>query len=40
MYRLLAPHDDLDNAMCIKSERKVSKALTLQYDHVMFILDP
>jgi transposase len=40
MHRQLASHENLDHAMCIKSERTVSKSLTLQYDQVIFILKP
>ena len=32
--------DDLDDAFAWKEERTLSRALTLQYDKVMFILEP
>jgi hypothetical protein len=32
--------DDLDDAFAWKEERTLSQALTLQYDKVMFILEP
>ena len=37
---LSAEHDDLDDAFAWKEERSVSVNLTLQYDQVMFILEP
>ncbi|MCP5022281.1 MAG: ISNCY family transposase [bacterium] len=40
LHRPLAPHETLDGAMCVKSERTVSNSLTLQYDKVLFILEP
>lgn len=40
VHRPLAAHDDLDNAMCVKSDRTLSNSLTLLYDKVMFILEP
>ncbi len=40
LHRPLAPHEALDNAMCVKSERTVSNSLTLLYDKVLFILEP
>ena len=39
-HRPLAPYDSLDGAMCVKSQRTVSHALTLRYDQVLFILEP
>ena len=33
-------HDDLDDAFAWKEERTVSINLTLQYDQVLFILEP
>ena len=33
-------HDDLDDAFAWKEERTVSNSLTLQYDKVLFILEP
>jgi len=35
-----AGHDDLDDAFAWKEERSVSMNLTLQYDQVLFILEP
>jgi len=35
----LADGDDLDDALCVKEDRTVSKNLTLQYDKVLFILE-
>jgi hypothetical protein len=40
MHRSLAPHENLDGAMCHKEVRTLSQALTLRYDKVLFILDP
>ncbi len=40
LHRPLAPHETLDGAMCVKSERTVSNSLTLQYDKVLFLLEP
>lgn len=40
LHRSCADHDDLDDAFAWKEERSVSVNLTLQYDQVMFILDP
>ncbi len=40
VHRPLAAHDNLDNAMCVKSDRTLSNSLTLLYDKVMFILEP
>jgi hypothetical protein len=37
---LVAGHDDLDDAFAWKEERTVSMNLTLQYDQVLFILEP
>jgi hypothetical protein len=36
----MQPGDDLDGAFAWKEERTLSQALTLQYDKVMFILEP
>jgi hypothetical protein len=36
----LAGHDDIDDAFAWKEERSVSVNLTLQYDQVLFILEP
>jgi hypothetical protein len=40
VHRPLAGHDDLDDAFAWKEERTVSVNLTLQYDQVLFILEP
>jgi hypothetical protein len=40
MHRRLADHENLDGAMCRKEVRKLSQALTLRYDKVLFLLDP
>jgi len=40
VHRALAGHDDLDDAFAWKEERTVSVNLTLQYDQVLFILEP
>ena len=37
---LIAGHDDLDETFAWKEERAVSMNLTLQYDQVLFILEP
>ena len=37
---LVVGHDDLDDAFAWKEERTVSVNLTLQYDQVLFILEP
>lgn len=40
IHRPLADHDDLDDAFAWKEERSVSVNLTLQYDQVVFMLEP
>ena len=40
LHRAVAAHDDLDDAFAWKEERTVSNSLTLQYDKVIFILQP
>ena len=40
LHRPLHAGDDLDDAFAWKEERTLSQALTLQYDKVMFILEP
>ena len=40
LHRPVRAGDDLDDAFAWKEERTLSQALTLQYDKVMFILDP
>jgi len=36
----LHARDDLEDAFAWKEERRLSQALTLQYDKVIFILEP
>jgi transposase len=40
LHRPLRASDDLDDAFAWKEERTLSQALTLQYDKVVFILEP
>jgi len=40
LHRPLSVGDDLEDAFAWKEERTVSQALTLQYDKVIFILEP
>src|SRR3954454_11526080 len=40
LHRPLGPTDDLDEVLAWKEERTVSTSLTLQYDKVIFILEP
>jgi hypothetical protein len=40
LHRPLAPQDDLDGSFAWRVERTVTNALTVQYDRVMFILEP
>lgn len=40
IHRPLSDHDDLDDAFTWKEERSVSVNLTLQYDQVVFMLEP
>jgi hypothetical protein len=40
LHRPLRASDDLDDAFAWKEERTLSRALTLQYDRVLFILEP
>ena len=40
LHRPLRAGDDLDEAFAWKEERTLSQALTLQYDKVIFILEP
>src|SRR5208282_1159011 len=40
LHRPLRAGDDLDDAFAWKEERTLSRALTLQYDRVLFILEP
>ncbi len=40
VHRVLTSHDDLDDAFAWKEDRTVSGNLTLQYDQVLFMLEP
>ena len=40
LHRPLAGDDDLDDAFAWREDRTVSRNLTLQYDKVLFILEP
>ena len=40
LHRPMRGGDDLDDAFAWKEERTLSRALTLQYDKVLFILEP
>ena len=40
IHRPLTDHDDLDDSFAWKEERSVSVNLTLQYDQVVFMLEP
>jgi transposase len=40
LHRPLAPQDNLDNSFAWRVERTVTNSLTVQYDRVMFILEP
>lgn len=40
VHRPLGPHDDLDGSFAWRVERTVTNSLTVQYDRVMFILEP
>src|SRR5436190_471489 len=40
LHRPVSEHDQLDEAFAWKEDRTVSNSLTLQYDHVLFILEP
>src|ERR1700739_4635774 len=40
LHRRLGPGDDLEDAFSWKEERTLSRALTLQYDKILFILEP
>jgi hypothetical protein len=40
LHRRLRAGDDLDDAFAWKEERTLSQALTLQYDKILFILEP
>ena len=40
LHRPLAPQDDLDGSFAWRVERTVTNSLTVQYDRMMFILEP
>jgi hypothetical protein len=40
LHRRLGPGEDLEDAFAWKEERTLSRALTLQYDKILFILEP
>src|ERR1700737_3116439 len=40
LHRRLGPGDDLEHVFAWKEERTLSRALTLQYDKILFILEP
>lgn len=40
LHRPLAPLDDIDTSFAWRVERTVTNSLTVQYDRVMFILEP
>ena len=40
LHRRLSPGGDLEDAFAWKEERTLSRALTLQYDKILFILEP
>jgi transposase len=40
LHRRLGPSDDLEDAFAWREERTLSRALTLQYDKILFILEP
>jgi transposase len=40
LHRRLGPGDDLEDVFAWKEERTLSRALTLQYDKILFILEP
>src|SRR5215471_14609454 len=40
LHRPLRAGDDLENAFAWKEQRRSSQALTLQYDKIIFILEP
>lgn len=40
LHRPLAAHDNIDDAFAWKEERTVSNSLSLQYDKVLFLLEP
>ena len=40
LHRRLGPGEDLEDAFAWKEERTLSRALTLQYDKILFIVEP
>lgn len=40
LHRPLLEHEDLDDILCWQEERTVSSSLTLQYDRVLYLLEP
>lgn len=40
MHRELTPHDNMDMSFTWQEERTVSNSLTIQYDRVVFLLEP
>jgi hypothetical protein len=40
LHRGLGPGEDLEDSFAWKGERTLSRALTLQYDKILFILEP
>ena len=39
MHRLLKPHEDLYETLCVKESRIVSNSLTIQYDRVLYLIE-
>ena len=39
LHRDLTEHDNLSEILCWQDERKVSKSLTIQYQHVLYLLE-
>jgi hypothetical protein len=40
LYRPMTPRDRLDEAFTWRAERTLSQSLTLQYDNILFMIDP
>lgn len=40
LHRPLQDHEDLDDILCWQEDRTVSNSLTLQYDRVLYLLEP
>jgi len=40
LHRPLTEHDDLEEALCWQEERTVSNSLSVQYDRVLYLLEP